>query len=414
MSRLQSPNERLTIVVFGLIASLPIAGLTAHYLQYVLGLRALGHEVLYLEDTGWYWDPWSATYTDEWSEKKIPDRGCPQPARRLQRLLLQYGLGRQWTWIDIDATEYGVSGPALTRILRRADLLIHVTGAGRLRERYLEIPCRAYVDTDPGYTQMRAARSNHLTELEVLKSHNVHFSFAGNINRSNCTIPHVGLQWRPSRQPIHFPMWPLVPSVADAPFSTVVKWAPYKPIEYQGALYGMKDIEFLRFIDLPRQQSSQLILAIEGEPPISRSELNKRGWVIEDGLTVSKNLASYRKFIASSRGEWSVAKNGYVATHSGWFSDRSASYMAMGRPVIVQSTGFESWLPAGEGVHSFATINGAVEAIGVVQADYAFHRRRAHEIVHEYFDARFVLSDLIAQAMSSSARISPSNSPTGA
>ena len=329
---------------------------------------------------------WSASYTDEWSEKRIADRGCPKPARRLQRLLLQYDLDRQWSWIDIDATEYGVSGPALTRILRRADLLVHVTGAGRLRERYLEIPCRAFVDTDPGYTPMRVARDDHLTKLEALKSHTVHFSFAGNINRSSCTIPHVGLQWRPTRQPIHFPMWPLVPSVADAPFSTVVKWAPYKPIEYQGVVYGMKDIEFLRFIDLPRRQSSRFTLAMEGTPPVPRSELAKRGWLIEDGLTVSKNLASYRKFLGSSRGEWSIAKHGYVATNSGWFSDRSASYMAMGRPVIVQSTGFEKWLPTGEGVQSFATMDDAVAALEIVQADYALHQKRAREIAHEYFE----------------------------
>jgi hypothetical protein len=412
VSRSQRPNERLTIVVFGLIGSLPIAGLTAHYLQYVLGLRALGHDVLYLEDTGWYWDPWSASYVDEWSVKRVSDRGYPNPARRLQRLLLPYGLDRQWSWIDIDGTEYGVSGPALARTLRRADLLVHVTGANRIRERYLEIPCRAYVDTDPGYTQMRAARDHHRADLELLESHTVHFSFAGNINHPTCTIPHVGLQWRPTRQPLHFPMWPPAPPAADAPFSTIVKWVPYKPIEYEGVIYGMKDVEFLRFIDLPQRQSSRLTLAMEGAPPVPRSELHKRGWLIEDGLTVSKNLLSYRKFIASSRGEWSIAKHGYVATNSGWFSDRSASYMAMGRPVIVQSTGFENWLPTGEGLHSFATMDDAVAALGMVQADYARHRRRAREIAHEYFDARFVLSELIAQAISGPVRGARPKRPT--
>src|SRR5262249_43337349 len=160
-----------------------------------------------------------------------------------------------------------------------SDLLVHVTGAGRLRDRYLEIPRRAYIDTDPGYLQMRTARYRHRADLELLASHTIHFSFAGNINGPSCTIPHVGLRWWPTRQPLHFPMWRPLPVVAKAPFTTVVKWAPYKPVEYQGIRYGMKDIEFLRFIDLPQRQSSRLALAMEGVPPVTRSELSELGWL---------------------------------------------------------------------------------------------------------------------------------------
>lgn len=383
------------------MGSLPIAGLTAHYLQYVLGLRALGYDVLYVEDTGWYWDPASQTYVDEWNGATVPARA--HPARRLERLFRHYGLESHWTWVDIDGSHYGVVGDEFTHALRRAELLIHVTGAGRLRDHYLAIPHRAYIDTDPGYVQMRTARYQHEADLELLHSHTAHFSYAGNIGTPECSIPAVGQEWHPTRQPIYLPLWaPCVAPPRDAPFTTIVKWAPYDPVEFEGVVYGMKDVEFMRFVDLPSRTRDRFLLAMEGPPPITADELRARRWLIEDGLPVSKSLQTYRRFISRSRAEWSIAKHGYVATNSGWFSDRSASYMAMGRPVIVQSTGFETWLPTGEGVVSFSTLSEAVRAVESVQTNYEMHSRRARELAHAFFGSNAVLRELIEASTATS------------
>jgi hypothetical protein len=387
----------VNVVVFGLIGAYPTAGLVSHYLQYVLGLKQLGHRVLYLEDTGWYYDPPSNTYVNEWSDTRPPSAGIP--ARRIASVMRQYGLDDQWTWIDVDGSESGVSGSRLDRFLRDADLLVHVSGAGRMRDRYEQIPHRAYIDTDPGRIQMRVVEDALETDLRQLAAHTVHFSFGPNVGTSDCEIPTVGLQWHPTRQPLYSRLWPASkPARRDAPFTTLVAWSTYEPQQYRGKTYGTKNVEFLRFTDLPARAGHRFLLAMDGSPPEPEAELEARGWELTDGFRPSRNLRSYRRFIAESRGEWSMAKHGYVATNSGWFSERSVSYLAMARPVVVQSTAFETWLPTGEGVLSFSTLDEAVDAIATVDAAYDHHARRAREVAHDHFDARSVLAELVETA----------------
>ncbi len=384
------------IVITGLIGSIPLAGLTLHYLQYVLGLRALGFEVLYLEDTGsWYYDP----ETDSMVEN------VALPLEYLDKTMAAYGMDECWTFVDHRGQIHGQAGRKFEEFLRTSTLFINVTGAGLLRDSYRRIPHRAYVDTDPGYIQMRIANGSE-KDLDHLRGHTSHFSFGCNIGLAGCRIPTVGFSWRPTVQPLCLELWPVwPPATRAAPFTTVLKWQTYDPVEYEGETYGLKDVEFVRFQDLPRHCSVEFELAMSGAPPLK--DLHGRGWRCRPALAISKSIEDYQNYIRGSRGEWGVAKNGYVKMQSGWFGDRSASYLASGRPVLMQSTGFENWLPTGSGVMPFSSIDECLDAIRAVEGNYPQHCRTAREIAGAHFDASKVLTRLVEEALQPTASLQP-------
>lgn len=384
----RASDSRLRVVVTGLIGSIPMAGLTLHYLQYVLGFRDLGHEVLYLEDTGsWYYDPDSDSMVDNQD----------LALNHLSRTMGSFGLDGNWTLVDHLGGVHGLAGVQLNEFLRTADLFVNVTGAGMLREKYCGIPRRVYVDTDPGYVQVRIANGSR-KDRDHLAKHNVHLSFGCNIGEPECRVPSVGFEWQPTVQPLAMDLWNAAMPPPNAAFTTVLKWQSYDPVEYQGEIYGLKQEEFRKFRSLPQETNAVLELAMAGEPP--EEDLASYGWRRRPARSISDTIDSYRRYIRDSYGEWSVAKSGYVKMRSGWFGDRSASYLASSRPVVLQSTGFERWLATGEGVFSFSTLEEAREAILVIQAAYGYHSRAAREIAEERFDARKVLPDLIASAIS--------------
>ena len=166
----------------------------------------------------------------------------------------------------------------------------------------------------------------------------------------------------------------------------------------------MKDVEFQKFLDLPNRTQAPIEVAMDGQAPQTMDQLENNGWQTRNALEISTSLEQYRDYIQFSRGEWSVAKNCYVATRSGWFSDRSASFLASGRPVLLQATGFEDWLPTGEGLFAFATLEDAVNAIDQVNSQYKRHSNAAREIALEYFDSRKVLTNLVELAMAGRAK----------
>ena len=383
--------ERLSIVVAGLIGSIPLPGLTFHYLQYVLGLQRLGHRVLYLEDTGTaYYDPVSDTMG--WD--------ATAALHYLRDVMDRFGLGHCWTFVDSEGAVHGVSGRARKDLLDSADLFLNVTGAGLVREEYLRIPRRAYIDTDPGFMQFRAAGGSE-RDLLHLGRHTDFFSFGCNIGMPNCPIPTLGYAWQPTAQPIVLSLWPVAPLPGlDAPFTTVMKWKTYPPVEFGGEQYGMKDVEFERFIELPSHTAQPLELAMTGAPPVA--DLERRGWRCRKSREVCHTLDAYQTYIRGSRGEWSIAKNGYVKTRSGWFSERSACYLATGRPVVVQDTGFSGWMETGSGTLAFTTVCEAAAGLEAVRARPGFHAAAARNLAEAYFDSDRVLEDLIERALASS------------
>lgn len=377
------------IIVTGLIGSIPLAGLYYHYLQYPLGLRELGFDVLYLEDCGsWYYDPTTDSMHDRVSVA----------VNDLDRVMNDFGMTDCWTFIDHLGQAHGVTGDRLEDFISTASLLINVTGAGIIRDDYLAIPRRAFVDTDPGFLQFRLANGSP-QDLNHLRRHNCFFSFGCNIGNPCCRIPTSGFHWQPTVQPIVMGLWPVVTEMLreDRSFTTVAKWKTYDPVEFDGEKFGLKEQEFPEFLDLPQHTRASLEMASAGVPPID--DLLQYGWKLTDAAQVTASTSVYQDYIRRSLGEWSVAKGAYVRTGSGWFSERSACYLASGRPVVVQDTGFGDWLHADAGVLPFRTSAEAAQRLESVLADYQRHCIAAREIAEQYFDSSVVLSKLVSQAM---------------
>jgi hypothetical protein len=381
------PNSRLRILVQGYIVRGPLGGLAWHHLQYVMGLAALGHDVCFVEDS----DDFPGCYDPEREVvDTVPTYGLAFTARVFDRV----GLGGRWAYFD--AHDAGWIGPAADRMstLRgEADILLNLSGVNPVREHFEDIPTRVLVDTDPVFTQIR-----HLTDsgaLATTRKHTHFLSFGENFGSSGCTIPDDGFPWAPTRQPVVLDAWPVTPGPPGGPLTTVMQWDSYPAREYGGRHFGMKSRSFQEFEELPGQTSACFELAL-GSPSAPRERLYGLGWYLRDSREPTRDPWTYQRYIRESKAEFSVAKHGYVASRSGWFSERSAAYLASGRPVIVQNTGFTDWLPPGTpGIYPFQTVDEAAECIETVDRDYARCCRAAREAAAEVFDSRKVLTDLL-------------------
>jgi hypothetical protein len=377
----------LRIVVSGLIAQYPLGGVAWDYVQYPAGLKLLGHDVLYLEDTGlWPYNPTEGGVS----------KSCDFNVEYLTDVMARFGLEDRWAYrFPWESRWFGLSDRMRKEVLETADVLINVSGTLQHLEEYRQIPVLVYIDSDPVFTQIKVAKGQS-SLLRSLELHDVHFSFGERVRER---WPDSPVDWQPTRQPVLLDDWMGDTSPRDA-FTTVMNWTSYKPIEHEGRAYGQKDMEFMRFIDLPTAVDPVLEIAVnEGKTRVTPREfLAHRGWRVVDPDVMCPDLESYREYIQGSAAEWSVAKNGYVEGKPGWFSCRSACYLAAGRPVVVQDTGFEGILPTGEGLLSFRTIEEAAEGIREVAGDYERHGRAAREIAGEFFEARQVLGSLLERA----------------
>jgi hypothetical protein len=386
----------MRIIVTGLVATYPVGGVAWDYLQYVAGFRALGCEVTYLEDTGqWLYDPVAQTFTDDVGSN----------ARWLADALasLDPGLARCWSLRAPDGAYHGVDEAAMARACAGADLFLNLSGSCWLREPYRAARVKAYVDTDPGYSQAKIAAVDAGTagdsvrfSVNLIRQHDVFFTLGEGIGRPGCPIPTGGLAWHPTRQPIVLSSWP-VRAAPDGAFTTVMSWKiEPTPPSIGGRVYGGKDVEFERFMDLPRRTDESLEVALSGAAP--RERITAAGWRLRDAREVSATMAAYRDYIAASRGELSIAKNAYVALRSGWFSTRTAAYLASGKPAVVQDTGFPAHVATGPGLHAFTTAEEAVAALAAIRGDYARACRHARELAEASFRAEDVCARLLADA----------------
>ncbi|HSR31920.1 MAG TPA: hypothetical protein VLY63_15260, partial [Anaerolineae bacterium] len=384
-------QSSLRIVVTGLIAQHPrLGGMTWHHLQYILGLTRLGHDVYYFEDSGEF--PYNLDGGGSGTDWIARD--CAASVGYLARIMARFGLENRWAYhFPLKSEWYGLSEKQREAVIQSADLLINVSGSLEHPENYRQIPHLVYIDTDPVVTQIKIALGN-AGFPERVEAHDTHFSFGETLSRS---VPATDYQWRPTRQPIVLSEWrPATPRRES--FTTVMNWTSYEPLFYYGRTFGQKDMEFKRFLDLPDQVAPTAIevalsrtqylkwLAVEERLPdgFEGSKDNKSdwtphdllthaGWRVVDALEACGDLDSYRHYIESSKAEWSVAKNAYVLGQPGWFSERSACYLASGRPVVVQDTGFTKVLPVGEGILSFRTLPEAAAAIQEVEMNYRRH-----------------------------------------
>lgn len=380
------------IVVLGYVVRAPLGGLAWHYVQYLLGLERLGHEVWFVEDSDDYescYDPETMACTTD------PSSGIAFADRLMRRI----GLGDRWAYHDAHTGRWlGPLGETAPTICSRAEVVLNVSRMNPLRPWLMDIPHRIYLDTDPVFIQVQ-----NLTDPGARRHaerHTAFATFAGSIGSPGCSVPDDGLPWVPTRQPVVRDVWGDAPRPDPAaPFTTVMQWDSYPEQKLAGRRFGMKSQEFARIVDLPARTELPLELAL-GAPSHVRRDLERSGWVVRDAQSVTRTPWSYRDYLHGSRGELSVAKHGYVATASGWFSERSANYLASGRPVIVQDTGFGSWLPTGEGVLAFRDADGALAGLEAVARDPGRHARAAREIAAEHFDHAAVLEDLLERTTS--------------
>jgi hypothetical protein len=391
-TRTARPVKKGTIIVFGILFWFPLAGVTYQFLHFLLGLRRLGYDPIYIEDSGrWIYDP------------KLNDLS-PEATGNLNAVvpvLEAHGFKDRWAFRGNypGGRCYGMTEGKILRLYREADAFLNVTGAQELREEHMACRRRIYVETDPVAAEIKIAQGDKAT-IAALAAHDTHFSYGGNFGQPDCLVPLKRFHWQPTVQPVALDLWENKRRQANgAAFNTIATWKNKgKDIVYNGeTYYWSKDREFKKFLDLPQRRTAPFELAV-GVDDKTRRRLAKHGWRISDPLKLSSDMASYRDFIRKSRGEFTVAKDQNIRLRSGWFSDRSACYLAAGRPVINQDTAFGSYLPTGKGLFAFRTMEDILAAVDEIEGDYAGNCRAAREIAGEYFAAEKVLSSLMKRA----------------
>jgi hypothetical protein len=394
-------TRHLRIAVTGLAATYPFGGVFWDYLQYPLGLQRMSHHVLYIEDTGrWCYEPEAATFVEDGS------KNAAYLSTAIERL--EPRLAGCWFYRDATGRVFGKSWAEVVEFCRTADLFIHISASCWMRDEYFAAQRAAFIDTDPMYTQAlipdyfagtldEAARAR----VDMLRQHDVFFTFGENIGTKDCLIPEGVFKWIPTRQPVVLDCFDKLRVPVDSRrrvMTTVASWEPseHSPV-VNGVEYKGKSVEFERYMKLPRHSVLPLELAMSGRAPFDR--LRSNGWRMIDAYRVSRDPWVYADYLANSTGEWSVAKNAYVASRSGWFSCRTACYLALGVPAVVQDTGFDRAIPGGRGIFPFNNLGQAASGIEEVSARPQMHAQAAREIAGEYFDSSRVLGDLIEHAL---------------
>lgn len=386
-----SPSEKLRIVVLGYLVRGPIGGMAWHHLQYVLGLKRLGHAVIFVEDS----EDYPACYDPTTHEVGVdPSYGVAFADCTFRRLEFD-----DWAYFDSHTeTWHGPASEHAASACEEADLVLNVSGVNPLRPWLATVPHRVLIDTDPVFTQVKNLSDEATRERST--SHTDFYSFGELIPTSHSTVPDDGFPWQATRQPVVLDCWPVRDPVGDR-YTTVMQWQSYPPVTHEGREFGTKMESFAEVEALPSDLDVQFELAL-GSASAPRKRLRELGWLLRDPIEAAPDPWGYQEYLSSSRGEFSVAKHAYASTCSGWFSERSACYLASGRPVIVQETGFSDLLPTGQGLHSFLTVEEARASIEAVEGNYLTNCRAAREIAEQCFDSDKVLSQLVQSIYASS------------
>jgi hypothetical protein len=379
------------IIVFGIMFFYPLAGVTFQFLHYLLGLRRLGYDVYYVEDSQRrVYDPTVGDLTED-ARRNVEVIGT---------ILNRFGFRDRWAYRShYEAREcFGLGAAQLAQLYREADAFLNVTGAQEIREEHMACPRRIYVESDPFASQVRISQGDQ-DRIDLIAAHDTHFSFGENLGASDCDTPIERFRWMPTRQPVAMDLWEGNGSADDAAFTTVTTWSnANNDVEYRGQrYYWTKDREFERLIDLPQRRATPFELAVKAGPTVC-ARLREYGWRVADAAAVSQTVDGYRAYVMGSRGEFTVARDQYVRPRTGWFSDRSACYLASGRPVITQDTGFGKYLPTGEGLFAFKDMDDVLAAVDAIESDYEGQCRAARQIAMEYFEAEKVLGSLMQRA----------------
>jgi len=385
-------------IVTGMLVQCPLGGVAWDYGQYAAGLERLGYDVYYLEDSGvpsYSWNQQTQQFEDS----------CRDGIKFLRESLAQFSptLAERWHYRDYDECGnergvYGIDERTFADIVADADVLINVSGSSILRESYRRCRNKVLIDTDPGYNHFsnypKWEAADRDRQLMGLSGHDHFFTYAHGLGKPGSPLRDFGFNWRKTRPPVLLDAWSAEPP--NERWTTVMMWNIYrKPIIHNGVRYGAKESEFEKIESLPQLVKAPIEVAVNGGGPIDR--WRSIGWLAENGHDKSHSMSAYRSYVQSSRGEFSVAKNVYVATRSGWFSCRTVCYLAAGLPAVVQDTGWTDYIPTGEGLFAFDDVQQAAEAINAVESNYAGHCQAARALAENEFDSDLVIADMLNQ-----------------
>ena len=365
----------MRIFVSGMIAGDPHqGGATWAVLQYVLGLRALGHDVVFVEPV-----------------KALTDAGIGY----FRDVIRDFGMENRAALLLVGGTETeGLGYAELRSLAAGADVIFNISGMLADAALLEPIPRRVYLDLDPAFIQLWQAEYG----IDMRFDAHTHFVTVGlALGTPACPVPTCGRDWLTTLQPIVLAEWPVQTAIVTDALTTVGNWRGYGSVEFRGEHYGQKAHSMRRFVSLPRKTTQVLApaLSIHPDEKSDLAALAENGWTLLDPSRVAATPASYREFVGGSRGEFGIAKSGYVASRCGWFSDRSVCYLASGRPVLAQDTGFGAHLPTGEGLFAFDSIESALVGIEEMNRDYPRHCRAARALAENHFDSRKVLPHLL-------------------
>lgn len=358
-----------------------------HHLQYVIGFQKMGFDILFTEHSNSY----ASCYNP------ITNEMSADPAYGLEFIAScfnRYASGAEWCYFNSHLNKWnGKSLREVVQFAQDAELFINLSGLHPVGELFNNIPVRIYIDTDPVFTQIK-----HLSDqsaMEIATAHSYFFSYGENFNLPECSIPDDGLNWQPTRQPLIPELWNHDTNAdQSSKWTTVMQWDSYPSKTINGKTYGMKSASFNNYFNLPKKTTESFELAM-GSQTAPKEKLIADGWKVISSLSVTLQPEMYRQYIQRSKGEWSVAKQGYVDTNSGWFSERTVAYLASARPAIVQDTGFSSSLITGNGLFSFDSPESALIALDIINSNYPRHCAKAREVAIEYFHFEKVLSDML-------------------
>jgi hypothetical protein len=373
-------SARLRLVVLGMMGRSPFGGQTWLYLNWLSGLRRLGHEVWYVEDdTVWPYHPERNEVSDD----------CSYAVRHIDRCLERIGLHGRWAFrlADRRGDCWGLSESELADLYGSCDALLNVVGATDLRPEQLAAPFRVYVETDPVAAELRLAGGDEHTRI-AFGNHHVIATYGENFGTPGCPVPLSGNSYVKTRQPVDLDLWPMAWKPKADRFTTIGNYRQEgDDVEWNGE----------KVLDLPRRTTQRFELALMVREEEDRRRLIEHGWRLVSPLPMSLDVfGAYPKYIRASRAEFTVAKDQYARLRSGWFSERDACYLASGRPVVTQDTGFGDVLPTGEGLFAFSDVDDAAAAIEAINADYPRHCRAARKIAEAHFEAAGVAGRLLA------------------
>ena len=382
--------KRIRILLSGMIAGVPRQGGAAWaVLQYLLGLKRLGHEVYVVEPV---------------SKEALRPLGaslvCSENAKYFQKVVADFDLNGAAALLLAGTREcVGLSYERLRKIAAQTDLLVDISGM--LKDECLKekISARVYLDLDPAFNQLWNASDG----IDVGFNGHTHFVTVGeSMGQPDCKAPTCGLPWITTKQPIVLSLWPVGDGIHYDALTTIGNWRGYGSIDYQGEFYGQKAHALRQFIELPTVTDERFMMALSIHPDETSdlAALKANAWKLLDPLQVAGTPSDYRRFIQGSKAEFGIAKSGYVVSRCGWFSDRSVCYLSSGLPLLIQDTGLSDWLPVGQGIITFQDMPEILRGIENIQAGYEQHRRAARKLAEEHFSTQKVLPALLEAAMS--------------